>query len=92
MNSPILESCQRLRISEVSGAIPQKATHATLMIGTQEVNVIGRHTNLRNGYRYYFLCPKCSKPYESLFMADFGQWVCRLCVGGVYASTRVRTR
>lgn len=76
----------------MKAAIPPKATRAILLIGTQEVNVIGRLTNLRNGYRYCFLCPQCSKPFESLFMADFGHWVCRVCVGGVYASTRVRTR
>lgn len=88
MSKQVLEDCRRLRISEVKGAIPPKAISAILMIGTQEVNVTGRFTNLRNGYRYCFLCPKCSKPYESLFMTDFGGWVCRVCVGAVYASTR----
>ena len=91
MNSPILERCQRLRISEVKGAIPPKATSAILRIATQEINVSGRLTNLRNGYRYCFLCPKCSRQYESLFMSDFGRWVCRMCIGGVYASTRKRS-
>ncbi len=88
MKKQVLEFCQRLRISEVRAAIPPKTTSAILSIGTQEVNVIGRLTNLRNGYRYYFICPKCSNPYENLFMADFGLWVCRVCLGVVYASTR----
>lgn len=88
MSKQVLEDCLRLRISEVKAAIPLRATNAILKIGTQEINVTGKLTNLRNGYRYCFLCPQCSKPYESLFMTDFGRWVCRVCSGVTYASTR----
>lgn len=88
MPKHLLERCQRLHISEVQDAIPSKATSAVLELNTQEVAVIGRPTNLRNGYRYCFLCPKCDKPYESLYAVDLGSWQCRLCIGAVYASTR----
>jgi ribosomal protein L37AE/L43A len=88
MRKPILESCQRLQIHDVKGVIPANAMNAVLEIGTQEISVIGRLTNLHNGYRYCFLCPACRSPHESLYMADLGSWQCRRCVGAVYASTR----
>ena len=88
MRKPLLENCQRLRVAELKSAIPPKATTAVLEIGKQEVVVIGKLTNLRNGYRYCFLCPECGRAYESLYAADLGAWCCRVCVGAVYASTR----
>ena len=88
MPKHLLERCQRLHISEVQGAIPSKATSAVLELNTQEVAIIGRPTNLRNGYRYCFRCPQCCKAYESLYAVDLGAWRCRVCVGAVYASTR----
>ena len=88
MRKPLLEHCQRLRIGDVKAAIPACAIRVILTIGTEEITVIGRQTNLRNGYRYCFLCPECDKPFESLYVADLSSWRCRLCVGAVYASTR----
>lgn len=88
MRRPLLENCQRLRIGDVRCAIPSRATGAVLTVGAQEIAVIGRQTNLRNGFRYCFLCPQCDKAYESLYAADLGSWQCRLCIGAVYASTR----
>ena len=69
-------------------AIPSKATSTILEVDTQEVAVVGRLTNLRNGYRYFFLCSECGKAFESLYAADLGPWRCRVCIGAVYASTR----
>ncbi|TSC57255.1 MAG: hypothetical protein Greene041662_1014 [Candidatus Peregrinibacteria bacterium Greene0416_62] len=88
MRKPLLENCQRLRISDVKGAIPGNSTGAVLEVGSQELSIIGRLTNLGNGFRYCFLCPECRRPYESLYSADLGSWQCRRCVGAVYASTR----
>lgn len=88
MRKHLLESCQILRVRDVKGAIPSHATSAILTIGAQEIGVVGRLTNLRNGYRYCFACPECGKAYESLYTADLGSWRCRVCVGAVYASTR----
>jgi ribosomal protein L37AE/L43A len=72
----------------VKCAIPENATDVVLVIGAQEIAVVGRITNLRNGFRYCFLCPQCGKAYESLYAADFDSWRCRKCIGAVYASTR----
>lgn len=88
MRKPLLENCQRLRISDVKAAIPLRAASATLDIGPQEIGVIGRLTNLKNGYRYSFLCPQCGRAFESLYRTDLGSWLCRACVGAVYASSR----
>ncbi len=88
MKKQLLEDCQRLHIRDVRDAIPKGAVSAQLEVGTEGIQAIGRLTNLRNGYRYCFLCPKCSKPYESLYKSDFGEWLCRECIGLVYASTR----
>lgn len=88
MRKPLLENCEQLRISDVKEAIPSLAISATLECDGQDVAVIGRMTNLRNGYRYCFLCPECGKAVESLYVADLGSWRCRLCIGAVYASTR----
>jgi len=90
MRKPLLEQCGRLLIRDVKAVIPKNAVTAILEIGTQEIGVTGKLTNLHNGYRYCFLCPQCSKSFESLFMSDFGGWVCRACIGAVYKSTRVR--
>lgn len=88
MRKPLLEACQRLRVSDVKEAIPFRAVSATLELGDQEVAVLGRVTNLGNGLRYCFSCPLCGKAVESLYAADLGTWQCRVCVGAVYASTR----
>ena len=88
MRKPLLESCERLRINEVKAVIPPQSVSATLEVGGQDVAVAGRITNLRNGYRYCFLCPECGKAVESLYTADLSYWRCRLCIGAVYASTR----
>lgn len=84
----IIENCDRLNISDIKSAIPANATFATLEIGTQILQVIGKLTNLKNGFRYYFLCNDCGKPYEALYSANFAPYKCRNCIGGVYASTR----
>ncbi len=88
MRKPLLEHCQNLHIRDVKGAIPLRAVSAVLDIGTQEIGVVGKLTNLSNGYRYYFLCPQCHVRFESLYATDLGTWRCRVCVGAVYASTR----
>ncbi len=87
MKKQLLENCQRLHIGLLKDAIPKRATAVTFEIGTQAIGVIGRLTNLRNGYRYCFICPRCSRSYENLFKADFGRWLCRVCNDAVYAST-----
>lgn len=88
MRKPLVEECERLRICDVRAAIPKNAIEATLEIGEHEVRVVGRITNLKNGYRYCFVCYECKRPYESLFRTDFGQFSCRNCTGIVYCSTR----
>jgi hypothetical protein len=88
MRKHLVETCKRLHVQDVKAAIPPRAVSALLNVGSQEIAVIGRLTNLRNGYRYCFLCPQCGGAYESLYAADFGLWLCRVCVGAVYASTR----
>ncbi len=85
MRRPILEQCDRLTIRQVREAIPKNAVAATLRVGEQEIAAIGRLTNLQNGYRYFFLCPRCGKPHESLFRRDLSTWGCPECLDLVYA-------
>jgi hypothetical protein len=85
MHRPIVELCRRLHVREVKAAIPHRALRARLDLNQQQVEVIGRLTNLKNGYRYFFLCPCCGKPHEALYCADFSDYRCRECAGLLYA-------
>ena len=85
---PTIEQCQRIHIRDVKEAIPHNALEVTIEVGTQEVRVVGKLTNLKNGYRYFFICGGCDKLYESMYCSDFSLYVCRNCLGCVYASTR----
>ena len=82
----ILEESPRLRVRDVRPAIPASAIQATLLVGEQVVEVIGRLTNLHNGYRHHFLCPRCRTPRESLYRRDLSEYACRVCLGLVHAS------
>ena len=92
MKKLLVEQCDRLNICDVRDAIPKNALEATLEIGGQEMRIVGRITNLKNGYRYCFICSSCERPYESLYRTDFSQWACRNCsqngIGLNYLSTR----
>jgi hypothetical protein len=88
MKKLLVEQCDRLHIHDVKAAIPYHAQSATLEVGTQVIQVTGRLTNLKNGYRYCFVCIGCRKPYETLYRTDFGEYSCRKCIGLVYWSTR----
>ena len=87
----LLEQCQRLHIRDVQAAIPQSSLSAVLQIesgfGVEDVQVVGKLTNLHNGYRYYFVCPRCAAHYMSLYRKDFGQLACRECLGLLYSSS-----
>lgn len=87
----LVERSDRLRIRDVQAAIPQCSLAATLQLegrfGLQEVQVVGKLTNLGNGYRYYFLCPQCDEAFINLYRQDFGQYACRRCLGLFYASS-----
>lgn len=87
----LVERTDRLCIRDVQAAIPQHALAVTLQLegrfGLQDVQVVGVLTNLRNGYRYYFLCPECNQAFLSLYRQDFGQYACRRCLGLFYASS-----
>jgi ribosomal protein L37AE/L43A len=87
----LVERTDRLRIRDIQAAIPRYSLAATLQLegrfGLQEVQVVGRLTNLRNGYRYFFLCPQCNQAFINLFRQDFGQYACRRCLGLFYASS-----
>ncbi len=83
----ILETCPRLHIRQVKAAIPAHALSATLQIGSQDVCTVAKLTNLRNGYRYYFRCPRCGTRRETLFRCDFSVFQCRVCLDLVYASS-----
>ena len=89
--TPLVERCQKLHIHDVRGAIPKHSLSTLLQIegafGMQELQIVGSLTNLQNGYRYYFLCPRCEKAYMSLYRRDFGQYACRNCLGLFYASS-----
>ncbi len=91
MRKPLIEQCEKLHISDVKDAIPKNALEVTLEVGSQALHVIGKLTNLKNGYRYYFLCNGCGRPYEALYSANFAPYTCRKCLGGVYASTRKKS-
>jgi hypothetical protein len=87
MKKQILERCHRLHIRDVSAAIPYNATALILDIGKEQLNITGRLTNLKNGYRYFFLCPQCHKPFESLYRRDYSVLLCRYCLGLIYATS-----
>ncbi|OIO55544.1 hypothetical protein AUJ46_01080 [Candidatus Peregrinibacteria bacterium CG1_02_54_53] len=87
MRKPILEQCDRLHIGDVRAAIPNQAIGAVLQVGSQAIKVVGRVTNLKNGYRYFFLCADCQELFESLYSTDFGHFKCRNCLGLMYASS-----
>ncbi len=87
----LIERADRLNIRDVQAAIPQFSLAVTLQLegrfGLQDVQVVGKLTNLGNGYRYYFLCPQCDQAFISLYRQDFGQYACRRCLGLLYASS-----
>jgi DNA-directed RNA polymerase subunit RPC12/RpoP len=87
VKKPLVEHCDRLNIRAVKEAIPHNAMEVTLEIGDQIVHVVGRLTNLRNGYRYFFVCSRCGRPYENLYRQDFSEYQCRQCMGLIYASS-----
>ncbi|MBU1124119.1 hypothetical protein KJ652_06065 [Patescibacteria group bacterium] len=91
MRKPLIEQCEKLHIRDVKVAIPKNSLEVTLGAGSQILRVIGKLTNLKNGYRYYFLCSYCGKPYEALYSVNFAPYTCRKCLGGVYASTRKKS-
>jgi len=88
MKKPLVEHCDRLHIRDVKAAIPQNAVEVTLEVGAQTICVVGKITNLGNGYRYFFVCSRCERLYETLYRADLGWFKCRNCIGLVYCSTR----
>ena len=87
----LIERAETLTIHHVRAAIPDSSIAATLQLegrfGVQELQVIGRLTNLQNGYRYYFICPQCQETFMNLYRRDFGQYACRKCIGLLYASS-----
>ncbi len=92
MRRTVLECCQRLHISDVKEAIPKGSTAVELAVGEGTLHLIGKLTNLGNGYRYFFLCPLCERPFESLYRKDFGGYACRECLNLIYRSSRTRRR
>lgn len=87
----LVEHTERLTVHDVLAAIPQGVASITMQIeggfGMQEIQVVGRLTNLRNGYRYYLVCGECGRTYLSLYRHNFGQYACRNCLGLLYASS-----
>lgn len=87
----LIERADALCIRDVQAAIPQNSLSTILQLegrfGLQDVQVVGKLTNLRNGYRYYFLCPQCDQAFITLYRQDFGQYACRRCLGLLYASS-----
>lgn len=87
MTKPLLEQTDRLQIRQIKAAIPRGTVSVTLEVGNEAIQAIGRLTNLKNGYRYFFLCPSCQKPCESLYRRYFSSLRCRTCQGLLYASS-----
>ncbi len=87
----LIERAEKLTIHDVRAAIPDFSIGAILQLegrfGIQELQVSGMLTNLRNGYRYYFLCPRCDQAFLNLYRQDCGQYACRRCLGLLYASS-----
>ncbi|MFH1011697.1 MAG: hypothetical protein V1784_10750 [bacterium] len=86
MRKLLIEQCERLCIRDVQALIPTNAVSAVLQVGMQEIAVRGSFTNLKNGYRYHWLCPQCGCPHETLYRRDMGAWGCRVCLGLGYGS------
>lgn len=90
-HNSLIERADRLCIRDVQAAIPKSSLAATLQLegrfGVQDLQIAGMLTNLKNGYRYYFICPRCDEAYSSLYRQDFGQYACRRCLGLFYASS-----
>ena len=74
----LIERADRLCIRDVQAAIPKSSVAVTLQFegrsAAQEILVIGRLTNLQNGYRYYFVCPECQETFMNLYRRDFGRY------------------
>jgi len=90
MRKHLIEDCDKLSIRDLKAVIPKNVTEITLEVGSQNIIIVGRLTNLKNGYRYFIVCSQCEKPYVALYRTDLGQFECRNCVGLVYCSTRTK--
>lgn len=90
-HKPLVEDALSLHIRDVREKIPAKAVAATLDlfcgVHVQEQPIVGRLTNLRNGYRHFFICTRCHRTFEILYCTLSGAWTCRNCAGLVYASS-----
>src|SRR3954465_4678932 len=88
---PIIERTEGLHVRQLRPAVPAKAARALLEIescfGSEELEVTGKLTNLRNGYLYYLVCNQCGKRRLSLYRQDLGRYACRECLGLLYASS-----
>lgn len=87
----LVEDTPSMRIGDVRTAIPSGALAATIEVffqeEAQEVQVIGRLTNLRNGYLYSFVCVRCQCRFRILYQGFRGEWQCRGCAELIYASS-----
>lgn len=90
MRSLLVEHAWQVHIKDMVHAIPTNTIAATITIGSQELEIVGRITNLKNGYRYFFLCPSCGYSHEYLYQKDFSLLACRVCHGLKYSSSMIR--
>ena len=89
----LVEQCQALHVSEVLPYLHRlnlKLIDTYLTLSTHPyLRVVPR----RGGpfKKWYFQCPWCRRPYETLYIPPAGRpngWRCRVCWGLVYASQR----
>lgn len=94
MSKLILEHCHRLHIRDLKAVIPPRAIRAEVELesgdDTETVRIIGKLTNLKNGYRHYLRCNRCERAQMILYRRDFGELACRCCLDLVYASSMKR--
>ena len=89
----LVEQCQTLHVSQVLPYLHRlnlKLIDTYLTLSTHPcLRVVPRPGGPFK--KWYFRCPRCQRPYETLYIPPAGRphdWRCRVCWGLVYASQR----
>lgn len=92
----VVEECGALTVRDLSSQLPQFADATTLRWRPSphtSLTLIARQAG--SVRRWWFRCPRCARPRESLFVPPTAQpndWRCRRCWNLIYASQRYGRR
>lgn len=76
----LTDQCKKIPIKEVVDFLKENLKHQILEIDGQTVAITVKPSG-NNGYRYWFTCPVCSKPFGILFKHPVSnEMACRKCL------------